>query len=418
MRLPGDAPGAEGACATGSLRRRGVVWIAAALLLAVAPAESEATDVRLLGAVSAVPFAPSQITLSAQEVANFDLLFTSGTLRLEYWFFPSPFTGASQFGFKTAETTLGQLLPGFSFFNVSRTVPFVLPPDGFYCPSLILTEFTGVEFRPEDWVNFSCRFVGNPPNQPPVAFFTATPSSGPAPLTVVLDASGSTDPDGVIVGYGWAASDGQIDTGIVTLMTFDDPGTYVITLAVLDDDGNSDLVDRTVTVSAPPCSAISPLAPDAVRVASLTVSDCLVEVERGRFYFDLYDITLPEDGRLTVAMSSSEIDPIVAVAPSDLGRIIARDDDGGPGLDALLTTPLAAGRYVIFATSDVPEQTGGYTLTTTFAPEPAEAALRLFGLAAVAAVAARRRRTSRASAATAPGKRRRRRAATRRSGAR
>src|SRR5262245_7485952 len=41
-----------------------------------------------------------------------------------------------------------------------------------------------------------------PGNRPPVVQITATPSSGPAPLSVNLAAAAS-DPDGQIVGYLW-----------------------------------------------------------------------------------------------------------------------------------------------------------------------------------------------------------------------
>lgn len=97
--------------------------VAAALGLGISSfsGEARATDVRLVGFASATPSLPF-VTLRTDEVANYDI-FTSGTLRIEYWFFPTPFTGALQFGYKTAETTLGQ------------TVPLGLPPDGYYCPS-------------------------------------------------------------------------------------------------------------------------------------------------------------------------------------------------------------------------------------------------------------------------------------------
>src|SRR6185436_2574084 len=40
-----------------------------------------------------------------------------------------------------------------------------------------------------------------PANASPVAVLTATPATGNAPLAVVADASGSSDPDGTIVSY-------------------------------------------------------------------------------------------------------------------------------------------------------------------------------------------------------------------------
>src|SRR5207247_189414 len=45
-------------------------------------------------------------------------------------------------------------------------------------------------------------------NQPPVARATATPISGVAPLAVSFSSAGSSDPDGGILSYTWAFSDG------------------------------------------------------------------------------------------------------------------------------------------------------------------------------------------------------------------
>ena len=42
------------------------------------------------------------------------------------------------------------------------------------------------------------------PNAPPAASFTATPTSGEAPLAVSFDGSGSSDSDGSIVTYSWS----------------------------------------------------------------------------------------------------------------------------------------------------------------------------------------------------------------------
>ncbi|MCH7703293.1 MAG: PKD domain-containing protein, partial [Planctomycetes bacterium] len=74
----------------------------------------------------------------------------------------------------------------------------------------------------------------------PVASFTATPTSGQAPLTVDFDASASSDSDGVIVAYAWDPGDGSGPFGGVTSSyTYETGGTFTATLTVDDNDGHS-----------------------------------------------------------------------------------------------------------------------------------------------------------------------------------
>lgn len=76
--------------------------------------------------------------------------------------------------------------------------------------------------------------VSEPANQPPVASFTSSVTSGIAPLTVSFDASGSTDPDGTIAAYAWDFGDGTTGTGVTASHTYSDPGAYVVRLRVQD----------------------------------------------------------------------------------------------------------------------------------------------------------------------------------------
>jgi hypothetical protein len=56
-------------------------------------------------------------------------------------------------------------------------------------------------------------------NLPPVAAPTATPASGPAPLTVDFNGSTSSDPDGQIVAYSWNFGDGSPATGAQSVIS-------------------------------------------------------------------------------------------------------------------------------------------------------------------------------------------------------
>jgi PKD repeat protein len=94
--------------------------------------------------------------------------------------------------------------------------------------------------------------VTTPPvtNQPPAASFTASTTSGDAPLSVSFDGSGSSDPDGTVVSYDWDFGDGNTDSGVSTSYTYTSAGTYIVTLKVTDDDGATDNTTSQIQVTA------------------------------------------------------------------------------------------------------------------------------------------------------------------------
>jgi len=88
----------------------------------------------------------------------------------------------------------------------------------------------------------------SPTKEPPVAAFTATPASGPAPLQVSLDASESSDADGEIVSYSWAF-DGAEDEGMEVTRSFETVGCHAVELTVTDDDGETGTAARVIVVA-------------------------------------------------------------------------------------------------------------------------------------------------------------------------
>lgn len=86
-------------------------------------------------------------------------------------------------------------------------------------------------------------------NVVPTAAFTVAPSTGVAPLTVQLDASGSTDSDGSIASYSWNFGDNTpAASGATATHTFQASGAYTVALTVTDNSGASGSTTRVVSV--------------------------------------------------------------------------------------------------------------------------------------------------------------------------
>ncbi|MBA4387871.1 MAG: hypothetical protein C0404_07810 [Verrucomicrobia bacterium] len=88
------------------------------------------------------------------------------------------------------------------------------------------------------------------PNQMPVAGIQTEVVSGPAPLAVTLSAWGSFDPDGQIVDCRWDCGDGALKRGSKVTHVFAEPGTYKVSLLVLDERGGTGAATATITVGA------------------------------------------------------------------------------------------------------------------------------------------------------------------------
>lgn len=100
-----------------------------------------------------------------------------------------------------------------------------------------------------------------PENHLPLPAFTSMPLS--ECLAVVLDASGSTDPDLDEMAYAWEFSDGRRAEGRRIVQQFPQAGTYTATLTVSDKSGfvaNSSQLSQTIHINQPPVAVIQ--APD------------------------------------------------------------------------------------------------------------------------------------------------------------
>jgi PKD repeat protein len=96
-------------------------------------------------------------------------------------------------------------------------------------------------------------------NRAPSAAFTATPSSGQAPLTVSFDASASSDRDGSISSYSWNFGDGTAPgSGVSVTHSYQAAGTFTTTLTVTDNRGKSASTTRVISVTVgPPAGSVT-----------------------------------------------------------------------------------------------------------------------------------------------------------------
>src|SRR5882724_7114332 len=91
-----------------------------------------------------------------------------------------------------------------------------------------------------------------PPTPPPVAAFSATPTAGPAPLTVTYsDAS-----TGSITSWAWTFGDGSTSTTQNPSHTYTAAGSYTVSLTATGSDG-SDTATKTGYISANPTGLVA-----------------------------------------------------------------------------------------------------------------------------------------------------------------
>jgi len=77
------------------------------------------------------------------------------------------------------------------------------------------------------------------PNEKPIAAISIDPPQSDAPLTVSLDGSQSSDPDGTITQYKWHFGDGTTGNSQAVKHTYTEEAVYTVSLEVTDDRGDT-----------------------------------------------------------------------------------------------------------------------------------------------------------------------------------
>jgi glucose/arabinose dehydrogenase len=167
--------------------------------------------------------------------------------------YPSAYRGALFFG-DHSRNCIWAMLPGGNGLPSSGNLQaFVVDPNSHPVDletdpasgDLLYANFDGGQIR-------RIRYTAT--NNPPTAVATANPTSGPAPLTVQFNGSGSSDPDGDALSYSWDLNgDGTYgdSTAANPSFTYTTAGTYPVTLRVTDARGASSVsAPVTITVGA------------------------------------------------------------------------------------------------------------------------------------------------------------------------
>lgn len=159
-------------------------------------------------------------------------------------------------------------------------------------------------------------------NLPPNAIITVDRTRGIAPLVVQFSSTTSTD-DGIIVQRSWDFDNGQTSPDISPRITFEQTGTFTVTLALTDDDGAT--TQQTVTI-------VVTESPQAVLNVDRTASQTAPAI----FNFDASESFDP-DGEITAFRwdfgdGSRELLPVVAHTYSSPGTyrvVLTVTDDAG-----------------------------------------------------------------------------------------
>ncbi len=155
----------------------------------------------------------------------------------------------------TAVGTAGKVVKG-TWADVALT-PSAIPADGSYTFALASTSTDSAYYSSRSGTNPPILelTVGGPPPPPPngpVAAFTATPSSGPAPLSVTVADTSTGSPTSWL----WDFADGSTSPlAAPPAHVYPNAGTYVISLKVTNTNGTSTTTRSVTATSGPPPSS-------------------------------------------------------------------------------------------------------------------------------------------------------------------
>lgn len=115
---------------------------------------ASATDIELSGSCG-WSISGGSIDITAGKVANREDGGSSGSLRLQVWATPYPYSGGSMSGYVLGTRELDTLGGGYSYNNISGSVPYFAPPDGTYYTTVTVEEYGGGGYTIVDYLTLS-----------------------------------------------------------------------------------------------------------------------------------------------------------------------------------------------------------------------------------------------------------------------
>jgi PKD repeat protein len=167
-------------------------------------------------------------------------------------------------------------------------------------------------------------------NKPPIAAVSANPSIAYGPVTVNVNAAGSSDPDGTIASTLLSFGDGTTVSAVSAAHTYSAAGVYTVTAKVTDNQGASSTASTSVTVKAPEVIVSSPL-----NGASTT---SLVRVVASGFSGNpVTAMQIYLDGALAYTVNAASLNTNVVMATGPHNLVVKGWDTAGRSFSKLLT---------------------------------------------------------------------------------